>query len=72
MAEVKIKFADSPNKQWTNGKPAVSISVEKLPEEDLDAITVWANNYIEEYNNRNQGVEIVVSRAYLDILQVLT
>jgi len=69
VAEVKIKFADSPNKQWTNGKPAVSISVEKLPEEDLDAITVWANNYIEEYNNKNQGVEIIVSRAYLDILQ---
>ena len=69
VADVKMKFADSPNKQWTNGKPSVSISVEKLPEEDLDEITEYANNYIEEFNNRNLGVEIIVSRAFLDILQ---
>ncbi len=69
VAEVKVKFADSPNKQWTNGKPSVSIDVEKLPEEDLDEITKWANNYIKAFNNRNQGVEIIVSRAYLDILK---
>ncbi|MEN8227144.1 MAG: efflux RND transporter permease subunit [Bacteroidota bacterium] len=69
VAEVKVKFADSPNKQWTNGKPSVSISVEKLPEEDLDEITQYGNRYIEEFNQRNQGVEIIVSRAYLDILK---
>ncbi len=69
VADVKIKFADSPNKQWTNGKPSVSINVEKLPEEDLDEITEYAIDYIEEFNNRNLGVEIIVSRAYLDILQ---
>jgi len=69
VAEVKVKFADSPNRQWTNGKPSVSISVEKLPEEDLDEITEYARNYIKEFNARNQGVEIIVSRAYLDILK---
>ncbi|MCP4311806.1 MAG: efflux RND transporter permease subunit [Bacteroidetes bacterium] len=69
VAEVKVKFADSPNRQWTNGKPSVSINVEKLPEEDLDEITQWANKYIEEFNSRNQGVEIIISRAYLDILK---
>jgi multidrug efflux pump subunit AcrB len=69
VAEVKIKFADSPNRQWTNGKPSVSISVQKLPEEDLDAINEYALNYIEEFNNRNLGVELIVSRAFLEILQ---
>jgi multidrug efflux pump subunit AcrB len=69
VAEVKVKFADSPNRQWTNGKPSVSISVEKLPEEDLDEITAYARKYIKEFNARNQGVEIIVSRAYLDILR---
>ena len=29
----------------------------------------YARNYIEEFNARNQGVEIIVSRAFLDILQ---
>jgi len=69
VADVKVKFADSPNREWTNGKPSVSINVQKLPEEDLDAITEWALDYISEFNDRNQGVEIIVSRAYLDILR---
>jgi len=69
VAEVKMKFSDSPNRQWTNGKPSISISVEKLPEEDLDEITEYAKNYIKEFNARNQGVEIIVSRAFLDILK---
>lgn len=67
VAEVKMKFSDSPNRRWTNGKPSVSISVDKLPEEDMDEITKYARAYIEEFNSRNQGVEIIVSRAYLDI-----
>ncbi len=69
VAEVKMKFSDSPNRQWTNGKPSVSINVEKLPEEDLDEITEYAKNYIKEFNQRNLGVEIIISRAYLDILK---
>ena len=69
VAEVKVKFADSPNRQWTNGKPSISISVEKLPEEDLDEITEYALDYIEEFNARNLGVELIVSRAFLEILQ---
>ncbi len=68
VADVKVKFADSPNKQWTNGKPSVSINVQKLPEEDLDEINDYALQYIEEFNERNLGVELIVSRNYLDIL----
>lgn len=69
VAEVKMKFADSPNKRWTNGKHSVSVNVEKLPEEDLDEITEWGMNYIEEYNDRNLGVELIVSRSFLEILK---
>jgi len=69
VAEVKTKFADSPNKRWTNGKPAVSIRVEKLPEEDLDEITEFVTEYVQKYNARNQGVELIITRAYLEIIQ---
>jgi len=68
VATVKTQFADSPNRQWTNGKKAVSITVEKLPEEDLDEITEYARTYVEEFNGRNQGAELILTRAYLDIL----
>jgi multidrug efflux pump subunit AcrB len=69
VAEVKKKFADTSYESWVNGKQAISINVEKLPEEDLDAITEYANQYMEDFNSRNQGVQLDVSRAFLDILQ---
>ncbi len=69
VADVKTKFSDTPNRRWTNGKPSVSISVEKLPEEDLDEITDFVREYVQNYNSRNQGVELIISRAYLDIIQ---
>jgi multidrug efflux pump subunit AcrB len=69
VADVKTKFADSPNKQWTNGKPSVSISIQKLPEEDLDAINEYVLKYIEDFNSKNLGVELIISRNFLDILQ---
>ena len=69
VAEVKKKFADATYESWVNGKHAISINVEKLPEEDLEAITEYANQYMEDFNARNQGVQLDVSRAFLDILQ---
>jgi multidrug efflux pump subunit AcrB len=68
VAEVKVKFADSPNRQWTNGKPSVSINVQKLPEEDLEEINDFVMDYIEEFNARNQGVELAVARNFLVFL----
>ena len=69
VAEVKKKFADTSYELWVNGKQAIAINVEKLPEEDLDAITKYANQYMDDFNARNQGVQLDVSRAFLDILQ---
>ncbi len=69
VAEVKTKFADSPRKRWTNGKPAVSIRIEKLPEEDLDEITEYVRDYVKNYNERNNGMQLIITRAYLDIIQ---
>lgn len=69
VAEVKVKFADSPNRQWTNGKPSVSISVQKLPEEDLEEISDYVEDYVENFNARNQGVELIVARNFLVFLK---
>jgi multidrug efflux pump subunit AcrB len=68
VAEVKKKFAENSNKSWINGQPAVTINVEKLPEEDLEAITDFARDYQEKFNEGNNGVKLVTSRAFLDIL----
>lgn len=68
VALVKKKFAETSNKSWINGKQSVSIRVDKLPEEDLEEITDYVREYMKEFNARNQGVELGVSRAFLDIL----
>lgn len=69
VALVKKKFAENSNKSWINGQQAVTITIEKLPEEDLEDITDYARTYMEEFNAQDKGVEIVMSRAFLDILQ---
>jgi multidrug efflux pump subunit AcrB len=69
VADVKKKFADTTNKSWVNGRQSVSIRVEKLPEEDLQAITDFAREYIKEFNEDDNGVMIIESRAFLDILE---
>ena len=69
VAEVKKKFADSVNKSWVNGRQSVSIRIEKLPEEDLEEMTHFARSYMADFNSRDLGVKLDMSRAYLDILQ---
>ena len=68
VAQVKKKFAETSSKSWINGKQSVSIRVDKLPEEDLEEITDYVREYMEVFNARNQGVELGISRAFLDIL----
>ncbi len=68
IADVKKKFADSPNESWVNGRRAISLRIEKLPEEDLEAITKFAREYMNEFNAKDLGVELGISRAFLDIL----
>jgi multidrug efflux pump subunit AcrB len=69
VGEIKKKFADTPSQTWVNGKNTVFIGIDKLPEEDLSAITEYANKYIQEFNQENHGVQLEVSFAFLDILQ---
>ncbi len=68
VADVKKKFADTSNKSWVNGKQSVSIRVEKLPEEDLQAITDFAREYAAKFNSEENGARLVESRAFLDVL----
>ncbi len=69
IASIKKKFAETSNKYWLNGKNAVSIRVEKLPEEDLEEITEFAEKYAEEFNAENPGVKLDMSFSFLEILK---
>ncbi len=68
IALVKKKFSDTPNKTLEKGKPLISISVSKLITEDLAKIDKYVKEYVVDFNKMNIGIELVISRSYLEIL----
>ncbi len=68
IAMVKMKFSDVPNKALERGNPLISIRVNKLITEDLNGIDKYIKNYVKEFNAKTQGVELILSRSFLDIL----
>lgn len=57
-SSITEQFAESPNKTMFNGKPALSISVNKLITEDLIDITNYVEEYAEEFNYSNDLIQM--------------
>jgi multidrug efflux pump subunit AcrB len=69
VATVKMKAPDDFYPAYRNGKPSVSFLIEKLPDEDLEAIDSYVKNYTEKFNNENSGVQLKLNFSFLEILQ---
>ncbi len=69
IANLKMQFADTPNKVYSNGQRSISFSVEKLPEEDLQKISEYTTKYIEEFNAQNENFELFASFDFNTLLQ---
>ena len=69
IALVKKKFSDTPNKTIENGKPVIYIMVSKLISEDLSEIDAFIKEYVADFNDKNPGVKIKISRSFLDLLK---
>ena len=68
IATVKLQFADVSSSSFMNGKRNVSFSVMKLPEEDLDAISKFCKDYVNEFNEQHQGVQLSITYDFLKML----
>lgn len=69
IASVKMKFSDVPSKAIEKGNPVINLRVQKLITEDLDEIDTYIKDYVETFNGKNYGVELKLSRSYLDVLK---
>ncbi|MFO7864119.1 MAG: efflux RND transporter permease subunit [Salinivirgaceae bacterium] len=69
VATVKTKFEDVPIQYTLNRKKAVSLSIQKLPEEDLEEITNYVRNYIEKFNGQHQDISLTETFGFLTVLQ---
>lgn len=68
VATVRRQFAEGASSSFMNGKRSVSISVQKLPEEDLEVISSWITNYVHRFNELHEGVEMVITYDFLEML----
>ncbi|MEM0940459.1 MAG: efflux RND transporter permease subunit [Bacteroidota bacterium] len=68
VAKVEEKFADEPNKSFLNGDRIIFIEVNALETEDLELVSNIVNDYLEVYNERNNAVELIMIRDFMDRL----
>jgi len=70
VAEVRDRFAESPNARFFNGEQAVNISISNTNDEDLISSAENVKAYIEEFNQRYTNVHLdVISDASITLTQ---
>jgi len=69
VAKVKLQFAESPIKKTVNGKNSVSLTIKKLPSEDLNGIGERLKNEIDAFNSEHNDVKIVENRMFNVMLE---
>lgn len=60
VATIQDRFADSPVLRRYSGQPSVSIEISGLPEENILDISEITYSYIEEFNQRQEGIQCIV------------
>lgn len=68
IATVRLQFSEDPMMSLQNGKPSVSFQVNKLAEEDLDEISKFLHEYVEEFNAVHDNVKLEFTYDFLDML----
>ncbi|MEQ9425540.1 MAG: efflux RND transporter permease subunit [Cyclobacteriaceae bacterium] len=68
IASVQRQFADVPNKIYSNGERTISISVSKLPEEDIEEISEFVDDYVEDFNTKSSNITLFTYFNFNSIL----
>ena len=69
IADVKLQFADIPAKSYMNGLQSISISVEKLQEEDLSKISDYLHKFVDEYNIDHKVTQLYFTYDFYTMLK---
>ncbi len=60
VAEVRDNWAETPNRVFVNGNPAIAIAVNNTNTESLLFISDYVRNYLEDFNTENEKVQGIV------------
>lgn len=62
IANLRDQWADTPDRSYLNGKPAVVITVQNTIQEDMISITDKVKAYVEEFNKDQDQIKATVVR----------
>ncbi len=68
VASVKLQVPEDPSNGYINKKPAVTIMVQKLITEDLEAISDFLNEYVDEFNAEDNGYKLQIKMDFLNLI----
>ena len=68
IATVEEKWTDVPNKWTLNSDQAVFIEVKRMEDEDLEAISNYIVDYVDNFNTQHSGVELTVAFNFYNYL----
>ena len=60
VAVIRDRFSETPNASYINGRVAVSVNISTTNNEDLISAAEKVRNYVEEFNQKNETLEIIV------------
>ncbi len=69
VALIKEQFEDNPSKALLSGKEAIFIEVRKLETEDLEKISETVTQYVDDFNEKNEAVELEIAFDFMSFLQ---
>ncbi len=68
VASVGKQFADVPNKVFSNNERSVSIVISKLPEEDIEKISAFVDDYVDDFNAKSNNLSLFTYFSFDSIL----
>ncbi|MEM1135557.1 MAG: efflux RND transporter permease subunit [Bacteroidota bacterium] len=69
VAQIKEQFEDVPSYSTLNGQEAVFIRVDKLPEEDIEEISSFMTEYVENFNAKYPALQLTITYNFYDMLK---
>ncbi len=70
IADVRDRFAETPNASFYNGEESVNISISNTNDEDLISTAEKVKDYIAEFNQKNTNLQLnVISDASITLVQ---
>ncbi|WP_300434008.1 efflux RND transporter permease subunit [Christiangramia sp.] len=60
VATIRDRFSETPNASYINGRVAVSVNISTTNNEDLISAAEKVRNYVEEFNEKNDTLQIIV------------